>query len=112
MDEDQNNISAEIIDAPDEVSAPIEAPSVIEKELEEEDTQLEKPRKPRSDAQKAAFAKAQKALKEKREMKKKEAMQNKKPRGRPPKKKAESKVEFVMDEEKEIHTESRGTHCN
>jgi ribosome-binding ATPase YchF (GTP1/OBG family) len=99
MDEDQNNISAEIIDASEQSSEPIDIPSevsTIEKELDEEDTQLEKPRKPRTEAQKTAFAKAQKALKEKRELKKKEAMLNKKPRGRPPKKKTVDDSESTM----------------
>ena len=42
---------------------------------------MEKPTKTRSEAQKAAFAKAKKALNEKRDLKKEEeAMQNEKPR--------------------------------
>ena len=99
MDEDLNNISAEIIDAPQTNSPVTEAlPIPTEGPTDtDEDTSLEKKKKPRSEAQKKAFARAQQALKEKRELKKKEALLNKKPRGRPPKKKPEPKVQFAVD---------------
>ena len=96
MDEHQSNLSADVEDIPEtteEISAPIE--DTIEKVNDEDDTQLEKPKKPRSEKQKEAFAKAQMALRAKRELKKKEKeAAPKKPRGRPPK----SKSTFNEDE--------------
>eukprot|EP01051_Picozoa_sp_SAG22_P002241 SAG22_NODE_99_length_20560_cov_128.669029_6_plen_126_part_00 len=76
MNEDQNNISANIEDVPEPIEAPSEpiedAPVQQSINEDEEDTQLEKPKKPRSEKQIQAFAKAQEALRAKRAAKKKE----------------------------------------
>eukprot|EP01051_Picozoa_sp_SAG22_P039072 SAG22_NODE_20373_length_265_cov_0.712575_1_plen_50_part_10 len=50
MDEDQNNISATIEDAPEPIEAPPEPIEVPPEPIneDEEDTQLEKPKKPRT----------------------------------------------------------------